>query len=60
MSRTDICPDCNGTGEFTRQATVVDGIAYPAVTCKCETCDGDGVVCEFCGMQLLKCECDFD
>ena len=36
------CPDCDGTGVFIRDACVVDGISYPAISGECETCDGYG------------------
>lgn len=39
------CPDCEGTGRFSRDECVVDGIHYPAIHGKeCDTCDGTGGV----------------
>ena len=41
----DECPDCGGTGVFSREEGFIDGLYYPAIHDEtCGRCNGSGVV----------------
>lgn len=53
-----LCPDCDGSGRYQRDAMKLDGISYPAVDCDCEECDGTGQICDHCYEPETHCGCD--